>query len=128
MLQYTVNGCGLYRSNGLFSADLGGLKITIPAEHVDMTMMWYKLISGDKYWVQLRERGMVSNVDLRRQHPTFILTDNTIQFGDQTVSPYFPFNIEESDNFIGLNIYGKRCLVTVFVALSVAVNGAHLLY
>lgn len=97
-----------------------GKKVNISREYIDMFMFWYSRIQD----------GTHRMVDSRLQgdSTTIVLTYNRIQLGDQIVEPYSHFDLggRGEDNFV--YTLGDRCFKSRFVALSLAVNGAQLIY
>jgi hypothetical protein len=109
--------------NGKFIVTIAlNLIVEVPEHCVDLLLFWCASIR--------RELVTISTVDLGGDQSTRIkLSDNCIQLGDQIVKPIYPFIVNDS-NVFGYSIIsqGKLCYVKHFVALSLAVNGAHLLY
>jgi hypothetical protein len=121
-LVYIAHGSAIDR-DGKFVTDIASdLIVEVPDHCVDILLFWHTSLRRNLYTISILDLGGDQSTRIK-------LSDNCIQLGDQIVKPIYPFHLSESDVY-GFNIIAQRnmCYVKHFVAISLAVNGAHLLY
>lgn len=123
-LAYCKYGCWLNIGDDTFRLYMSqlGSKYDIPYEYLDMFLFWYSQIRDGNYTIVTKLDGQ------HESSTTIVLMYDKIQLGDQFIKPYSSFDLGGLGEDRYVYSLGDRCYKAHFVALSLAVNGADLLY
>ncbi len=123
-LYYQAHGCSFDRKDDGFKLALTVRhQMAVPDQFVDMLLFWHANINDGVYGIHLDKCGAV------RDESVIYVSDGEIYFNGQFVEPIVQFTLvpEKRDSF-RLKYLDRYCYTTNVIALSLAVNGAHLLY
>ncbi len=107
-------------ADGVFKRALGRKLVTIPAIHVDMLLFWERAFAEKQYTVTTCE------CRYRAVSTVFEVREGRIRLGRYLIRPYCPFAPSRSGDSIIIDGYDVH--ISIFVAISAALDGAHLLY
>jgi hypothetical protein len=90
---------------------------------VNILLFWHTNITDEVYKIRLNKS------DLRQDESIIYVSDGEIYFNGQFVEPIMPFKLDiDVVGGFRLKYLDKYCYTINVIALSLAVNGAHLLY
>jgi uncharacterized membrane protein len=109
---------------GKFKLELTGYTLMeVPEHFVDILLFWHANINVGVYKIHL------DKCDAVRDESVIYVSDGEIYFNGQFIEPIVQFTVipEKRDSF-RLKFLDKYCYTINVIALSLAMNGAHLLY
>jgi hypothetical protein len=117
-----MRGTNIYHISGRFTVNLTSSQtIHIDATKVDILLFYYSMFIKYQYTICTDGCG----VDWHDKYTTVFVSDNSIRFRGLRVEPLCAFRV--GDGTVVLDMGDKLSLVK-FIAISLAVNGDHLMY
>lgn len=123
-LCYSAHGSSFNSIVGKFKLELTGYTLMeVPEHFVDILLFWHANINVGVYKIHL------DKCDAVRDESVIYVSDGEIYFNGQFIEPIVQFTVipEKRDSF-RLKFLDKYCYTINVIALSLAMNGAHLLY
>jgi hypothetical protein len=121
-MKYCMRGTNIYHISGRFTVNLTSSQtIHIDATKVDILLFYYSMFIKYQYTICTDGCG----VDWHDKYTTVFVSDNSIQYCDQYIEPYCAF---KASNGLAVFNTGDRCGLVQFIAISMALNGEHLIY